>query len=125
MNIAGHFVFVLNSNSLKKLEYFSSKSAKRIMNINLFNKTEAEQFNLIKLVNNLLLTYRILHHYLCFIFIFLKHCKLELYNFIEKHSSKRELRSAFSLPRINKDIKLYSLLVTLLKTVNLFKKKTS
>ena len=93
------------------------------MNINLFNKTEAEQYKPLKLVNILPLTYRLLHHYLCFIFIILKNCKLELYDLIDKNISKRELRSAFSLPRINKDFKLYSLLVTLLKTVNLFKKK--
>ena len=95
------------------------------MNINLFNKTEAEQYHLLKIVNILPLTYGLLYHYLCFIFIILKNCKLELYILIEKHSSKRESRSAFSLPRINKDIKLYSSLVTLLKTINLFKKKTS
>lgn len=113
--------YVLNNNSIKKkLEYCFAKSAKRIMNINLFNKTEAEQYHLLKIFP---LTYRLLYHYLCFIFIILKNCKLELYILIEKHSSKRESRSAFSLPRINKDIKLYSLLVTLLKTINLFKKK--
>jgi hypothetical protein len=95
------------------------------MNINLFNKADTEQYKLLKLVNILPLTYRLLYHYLCFIFIILKNCKLELYDLIDKNMSKRELRSAFSLPRINKDIKLYSLLVTLLKTVNLFKKKTS
>jgi hypothetical protein len=46
-----------------------------------------------------------------------------LYNLVEKHSTKRELRSAFSLPIINKNIKLNSLLVTLLKIVDLFKKR--
>jgi hypothetical protein len=95
------------------------------MNINIFNRTEAEQYNLLKLLNILPLTYRLLYHYLCFIFIILKNPKLELSNLVEKHSTKRDLRSAFSLPIINKNIKLYSLLVTLLKTVNLFKKKTS
>jgi hypothetical protein len=116
--------YVLNSNSLKKkLEYCFAKSAKRIMNINIFNRTEAEQYNLLKILNILPLTYRLLYHYLCFIFIILKNPKLELSNLVEKHSTKRDLRSAFSLPIINKNIKIYSLLVTLLKTVNLFKKK--
>ena len=95
------------------------------MNINLFNKTEAEQYNSLKLQNILPLTYRLLYHFLCFNYIILKNPKLELYNLVEKHSTKRDLRSAFSLPIINKNIKLYSLLVTLLKIVNLLKKETS
>jgi hypothetical protein len=37
--------------------------------------------------------------------------------------TRRDLRSAFTLPKINKDKKLYSLLVTLLKTLNLFNTK--
>ena len=64
-----------------------------------------------------------MYHYLCFIYIILKNPKLELYNLVEKHSTKRDLRSAFSLPKINKNIKIYSLLVTLLKLVNLLKKR--
>ena len=116
--------YVLNSNSLKKkLEYCFAKSAKRILNINLFNRTEPEQYNSLKLLNILPLTYRLLYHYLCFIYIILKNPKLELFNIVEKHSTKRDLRSAFSLPKINKNIKIYSLLVTLLKLVNLLKKR--
>ena len=57
------------------------------MNVNLFNKTEAEQLKILNIVNILPLTYRLLYHYLCFIFIILKNSKLELYNSIEKHSS--------------------------------------
>jgi hypothetical protein len=78
---------------------------------------------LLKLLNILPLTYRLLYHYLCFIYIILKNPKLELFNIVEKHSTKRDLRSAFSLPKINKNIKIYSLLVTLLKLVNLLKKR--
>ena len=55
----------------------------------------------------------------------MKNCKLELNEFIEKQISKRELRSAFSLPKINKDIKLYSLVITVLKTLNLLKKSNN
>jgi hypothetical protein len=106
-----------------KLEYCFAKSAKRILNINLFNRTEPEQYNSLKLLNILPLTYRLLYHYLCFIHIILKNPKLELFNIVEKHSTKRDLRSAFSLPKINKKIKIYSLLVTLLKLVNLLKKR--
>jgi hypothetical protein len=116
--------YVLNSNSLKKkLEYCFAKSAKRILNINLFNRTEPEQYKSLKLLNILPLTYRLLYHYLCFIYIILKNPKLELFNIVEKHSTKRDLRSAFFLPNINKNIKIYSLLVTLLKLVNLLKKR--
>ena len=93
------------------------------MNINLFNKTESEQFKLLQILNILPLTYRLLYHYLCFIFIILNNSQLELYILIENYYSRRELRSAFSLPKINKDMKLYSLLITILKTVNVFKKK--
>ena len=101
--------YVLNSNSLKKkLEYCFAKSAKRIMNINLFNKTESEQFKLLQILNILPLTYRLLYHYLCFIFIILNNSQLELYILIENYYSRRELRSAFSLHKINKDMKLYS-----------------
>jgi hypothetical protein len=51
--------FVLNSNHLRrKLEYCFAKSAKIIMNVNLFNKTEAEQFKILNIVNILPLTYR-------------------------------------------------------------------
>ena len=39
------------------------------MNVNLFNKTEAEQLKILNIVNILPLTYRLLYHYLCFIFI--------------------------------------------------------
>ena len=39
------------------------------------------------------------------------------------HHHRRDLRSAFTLPKIHKDIKLNSLLVTLLKTLNLFNTK--
>jgi hypothetical protein len=116
--------FVLNSNHLRrKLEYCFAKSAKRIMNVNLFNKTEAEQFKILNIVNILPLTYRFLYHYLCFIFIIMNNCKLELNQIINKNTTRRNLRSAFILPKINKDIKLYSLLVTLLKTLNLFNTK--
>jgi hypothetical protein len=118
--------FVLNSKLLrKKLEYCFSKSAKRIMNIDLFNKSENDQFKILKIVNIFPLTYRLLYHYLCFIFIIMKNCKLELNELIEKQISKRELRSAFSLPKINKDIKLYSLVITVLKTLNLLKKSNN
>jgi hypothetical protein len=93
------------------------------MNVNLFNQTEAEQFKILNIVNILPLTYRFLYHYLCFIFIIMNNCKLELNQIINKNTTRRNLRSAFILPKINKDIKLYSLLVTLLKTLNLFNTK--
>ena len=49
--------YVLNSNSLKnKLENCFAKSAKIIMNINLFNKTEIEQFKRLEVLNILPLT---------------------------------------------------------------------
>jgi len=89
------------------------------MNVNLFNKTEVEQFKILNIVNILPLTYRLLYHYLCFIFIIMNNCKLELNEIINKNMTRRDLRSAFTLPKINKDIKVYSLLVTLLKTLNL------
>jgi hypothetical protein len=53
----------------------------------------------------------------------MNNCKLELNQIINKNTTRRNLRSAFILPKINKDIKLYSLLVTLLKTLNLFNTK--
>ena len=116
--------FVLNSNQLRrKLEYCFAKSAKRIMNVNLFNKTEAEQLKILNIVNILPLTYRFLYHYLCFIFIIMNNSKLELNESVNKNITRRDLRSAFTLPKINKDKKLYSLLVTLLKTLNLFNTK--
>jgi hypothetical protein len=116
--------FVLNSNQLRrKLEYCFAKSAKRIMIVNLFNKTEVEQFKILNSVNILPLNYRLLYHYLCFIFIIMNNCKLELNEIINKNITRRDLRSAFTLPKINKDIKVYSLLVTLLKTLNLFNTK--
>jgi hypothetical protein len=107
----------------KKLEYCFAKSAKRILNINLFNESEAEQYKILDKLNILPSTYRLLYHYLCFIFIVIKNCKLELNKLIEINSSRKDLRSVFSLPKINKDIKLYSLIITILKTVNFFKKK--
>jgi hypothetical protein len=110
--------FVLKSNQLRrKLEYCFAKSAKRIMNLNLFNKTEVDQFKIPNIVN--ILPY---YHYLCFIFIIMNNCKLELNEIVNKNMTRRDLRSAFTLPKINKDIKVYSLLVTLLKTLNLFSK---
>ena len=94
--------FVLNSNQLRrKLEYCFAKSAKRIMNVNLFNKTEAEQFKILNIVNILPLTYRFLYHYLCFIFIIMNNCKLELNESVNKNMTRRDLRSAFTLPKIN------------------------
>jgi hypothetical protein len=53
----------------------------------------------------------------------MNNCKLELNEIINKNMTRRDLRSAFTLPKINKDIKVYSLLVTLLKTINLFNTK--
>ena len=53
----------------------------------------------------------------------MNNCKLELNESVNKNMTRRDLRSAFSLPKINKDKKLYSLLVTLLKTLNLFNTK--
>ena len=71
--------FELEINHLtRKLEYCFTKSAKRIMNVNLLNKTEAEQFKILNIVNILALTYRFLYHYLFFIFIIMNNCKLEL-----------------------------------------------
>ena len=68
--------FVLNSKLLrKKLEYCFSKSAKRIMNIDLFNKSENDQFKILKIVNIFPLTYRLLYHYLCYIFTVNFHLK--------------------------------------------------
>jgi hypothetical protein len=95
------------------------------MNIDIFNKSENDQLKILKIVNIFPLTYRLLYHYLCFVFIIMKNCKLELNELIEKQISKRELRSAFSLPKINKDIKLYSLVITVLKTLNLLKKSNN
>jgi hypothetical protein len=53
----------------------------------------------------------------------MNNCKLELNVSVNKNMTRRDLRSAFTLPKINKDKKLYSLLVTLLKTLNLFNTK--
>jgi hypothetical protein len=62
-----------------------AKSAKRILNINLFNESEAEQYKILDKLNILPLTYRLLYHYLCFIFIVIKNCKLELNKLIENN----------------------------------------
>jgi hypothetical protein len=53
----------------------------------------------------------------------MNNCKLELNESVNKNMTRRDLRSVFTLPKINKDKKLYSLLVTLLKTLNLFNTK--
>jgi hypothetical protein len=88
----------------------------------ILNKIEAEQYKLLKIVNILPLTYRLLFHYLCFIFIIMKNCRLEL-NELINNSGRRDLRSFFTLPLIHKDKKRYSLLVSVIKTLNLFNTK--
>jgi hypothetical protein len=105
------------------LEYCFAKSAKRILNINIFNKTEAEQYSLLKIVNILPLIYRFLYHYLSFIYIIMKNCKLQLNEIINNNKNRRELRSFLTLPIIYKDKKRYSLVVSVIKIINLFKKK--
>ena len=93
------------------------------MYINLFNKTEKEQYKILTKDKILPLTYRLLYHYLCFIFIILNNYKLDLNHLLNINKSKREIsRVAFTLPKIIKDIKLYSLIVTIIKTVNTFTK---
>ena len=93
----------------RKLLTCFSKAPKRILYIDLYNKTDREQYTLLNHLNILPLFYRFF---------------LPFYVFfnasLNKNRTNRPLRTQFSLPLIKKNVKRFSLEVTAIKLLNIF-----
>ena len=114
------FAHLGNISIKTKLQSCFAKAAKRILFIELYNKTDQNQFELLHHLNIFPLVYRYFYHFMCFVFTVMRDDRLVLNKMIKSNKPNRILRSAFSLPPFKSKVRRLSFEVSAIKILNIF-----